>query len=170
MVVTRKTSKQKPNTSVVNNIKNFIKIRRHTSYGYCSVPTRKVKISKKLNDKISSPITEKYPRIFPDGHLEVMNIKENNDQYEQSTPQKPLLRNVNESKIEWLARISKNHPTLEIKITGDNNDFFPSFQLKAIRVFKEYPDDIMGCIQLFNNQKPLSVTFYSPEQLMIKLI
>jgi len=165
MVSTRKTYQK----IKIMNIDRPIKFRKHQLYGYCAVPTRIGEIQKHFHNH-RSPITQKYQRIFPDGHLGVMDIKENNPRPIQSTTTEHLLRTDNESTIEWLARISKYHPTLEIKITGDDNDFFPSFQLKAVRVFKEYADDIMGCVQLFNNEKPLSVTFYSPSQVIIRVV
>ena len=154
MVLTRQSYRMN------NNVIRSIKVRKHKSYGYSAIPTRIGKNAKHIDNNQSSPIIDKYKRIFPDGHLGIMDIKENN----------PLQASEYKNKIEWLVRISKYHPTLEIKISGDNNDFFPSFQLKAVRVFKEYSDDTMGCVQLFNNDKPLSVTFYHPDQLLITVI
>lgn len=164
MVSTRQTYRRN------NNVIRPIKVRKHKSYGYSAIPTRIGKTAKHVENNQSSPIIDKYKRIFPDGHLGIMDIKENNPLQAQVTKTEYLLRSQNESIIEWLVRISKYHPTLEIKINGDNNDFFPSFQLKAVRVFKEYSDDTIGCVQLFNNEKPLSVTFYHPDQLLITVI
>jgi len=148
---------------------NTIKVRRHCLYGYSAIPTRLGKI-KKCNDILLSPITRGYPRIFPDGHLLIMNIKENNISNKSMSPKNNLFQMQNETKIEWLSRISKYHPFLEIKISSDDSDFYPSFHLKAICVFKEYSDDTMGCVQLFNMDIPLSITFYHPEQITIRVI
>lgn len=156
-----------------------IKIRKHSSYGYSCVPTRlgKNKRSIKSSDHvISSPITLESSRIFPDGHLLIMDIKENHistiSAYEKNNTDciSKLSQMENESKIEWLSRISKYHPFLKIKIPGDNSEFYPSFHLKAIRVFKEHRDDTIGCVQLFNMDSPLSITFYHPSQITIRVI
>jgi hypothetical protein len=172
-------NKTKKNSHKANNVKekllNVIKVRRHCSYGYSAVPTRLGKF-RKSNNIISSPITLKYSRIFPDGHLLIMDIKENNISTQSISTQNNIDHNSDvhqiqgETKIEWLSRISKYQPILEIKITGDNSDFYPFFHLKAIRVFKEYSDDVTGCVQLFNADTPLSITFYHPDEITIRVI